>query len=174
MRIHKTLRNLLAVAVLALGAVMGCTSIDCPLDNAVSMTCNIYSLETEGVLKLTDTLTVRAKGSDSILLNRGIGIDNFELPLRYREGTDTLLFRFSNDLGQWAVDTLFVTHTAQAHFESEDCPIAFFHKIGDVNWTIHPLADMPLTIGNVIIKRERVDYENQENLRIFLRTTTVE
>lgn len=174
MSLLQPIKNLCAAGVVGVGLLMACTSIDCPLDNAVDLTCNLYATETGSALTLTDTLTVRACGTDSVLLNRGISLNTFTLPLRYRSGTDTLLFRFSNDQGQFAVDTLFVEQTAEVHFESEDCPVSFYHTIDQVRWTSHALAAMPLTIDNVEIKRNQVDYENAENLRIYLRATTDE
>lgn len=174
MLLMQSLKKRWAVAVVCVAVLMGCTSIDCPLDSTVEMTCNLYAKETAKSLTLTDTLTVTARGTDQVLLNRGISLDHFGLSLRYRSGVDTLLFRFSNDIGQYAVDTVFVDHTATVHFESEGCPVSYYHAINEVRWTSHPLALMPLTIDNIEIKRNQVDYENAENLRIYLRATTDE
>ena len=79
------------LALLSGGA---CSNIDCPLDNIVGMTVNLYSAENRTSLTLTDTLTVRSAGADTLLLNRGYALSTFIIPLRYETGTDTLLFRF--------------------------------------------------------------------------------
>lgn len=171
MRLKRNLFLWLLGTAMGGSALIGCTGIDCPFDKKVDMGCTIYATETQSLLTLTDTLTVTAVGTDSVLLNKGISLNEFQLPLRYQSGTDTLVFRFSNNLGQWARDTIFVDQTARPHFESNDCPMAIYHQIDAVRWTSHALADMPLTIDNVTIQRTTVGYDNEEHLRIYLRAT---
>lgn len=149
----------------------GCTEIDCPLDNVVEMGCGIYASETEQPLQLTDTLTIRLAGRDTVLLNRAQGISSFYLPLRHGGTVDTLLLRFSNARGQAATDTLFVTHTAIPHFESIDCPAAIYHEISTTRHTSHALSLMPLTIDSVAVSQTSVNYDDKENLKIYLRST---
>lgn len=148
-----------------------CTEIDCPLDNIVEMGVRIYDAESSQPLKLSDTLTVRPAGRDTILLNRAEGITDFYLPLRYTSTVDTFLLRFSNAVGQVATDTLWVTHNAHPHFESIDCPATVFHAITSVRHTSHALRQMPLTIDSVVITNPTVNYDNVENLSLYLRST---
>lgn len=152
-------------------ALTGCTEVDCPLDNIVEMGVKIYDADTSQPLTLADTLTVRLAGRDTILLNRAQGINDFYLPLRYTSAEDTFLLRFSNANGQAATDTLWVTHSASPHFESIDCPAAVFHSISSVRHTFHVLRLMPLTIDSVVITNPTVNYDNVENLSLYLRTT---
>ncbi len=135
------------------------------------MTCQLYEAETEGTLSLTDTLTVKAAGTDSVLLNRGVGLSSFLLPVRQGATTDTLLLCLSNEKGQRATDTVFVEHTNEPHFENVDCPAAVFHTILSVGWTSHPLSQMPLTVDSVAVARSTVNYDDVENIKIFLRST---
>ena len=88
--------------------------------------------------------------------------------------TDTLLLRFSNDKGQAARDTLFLSHETKPHFENIDCPAAVFHKIQNVRWTSHLLREMPLTIDSVALINPNVNYDDTENLRVYLRATASE
>ena len=149
---------------------VGCTNIDCPLDNVVAMTCGLYDAGSRQALTLEDSLTVSIAGSkDTVLLNKAIGMKTFQLPLRYTTGTDTLLFRFSSATGQSATDTLFVSHTAAVHFDKPDCPAGVYHQLVKVRHTSHPLALMPLTIDSVFVSNHNVTYEDLENLRIYLR-----
>jgi len=169
---HTFTQFLFGIAALCFAS---CTNVDCPLDNIVELTCGLYSNETGASLTLTDTLTVDAGGTkDTTLLNRAYGISSFSLPLRHGVACDTLLMRFSNASGKSATDTLFLRHTNEAHFESVDCPTAVFHTLLGVSWTSHALSQMPLTIDSVSIVRPTVDYENIENLKIYLRATTVQ
>ena len=163
-----------ATAVLAglpLLTTPSCSEIDCPLDNIVVLTCNIYQAEDATSLTLADTLTITAAGTDSILLNRATDINTFQLPMRQGASTDTLILHFSNSRGQSAADSLFVSHTNQPHFESVDCPPSVFHNITSVSWTDHALSQFPLTIDSVAVTRSLVNYDDVENLKIYLRST---
>lgn len=148
-----------------------CANIDCPLDSIVVMTSTLYASETDAPMRLSGTLSVAPAGRDTLLLNQAQEIDKFVLPLRYTAGTDTLLLRFSNAEGLAAEDTLFVTHDSFAHFENIDCPTNVFHRIGSVRHTSHALSLFPATVERVDIIRPLVDYDDVENLRIFLRST---
>ncbi len=148
-----------------------CSNIDCPLDNVVRMQCNLYSADTKSSYTLSDELTVTPAGLDTVLLNKASGVSEFLLPLKEGGERDTLLLHFANESGQEATDTLFVTHTLQPHFESLDCPASVFHTITAVRATSHDVADMPLTVDSVSLVRTTVNYDDVENIRIFLRTT---
>jgi hypothetical protein len=66
---------------------------------------------------------------------------------------------------------IFVAHTNEPHFESVDCPPAVFHTIQSVAWTSHSLSQMPLTIDSVAVVRTKVNYDDVENLKVYLRST---
>ena len=121
---------------------------------------------------MTDVLSITPAGRDTTLLNMATNISSFLLPLKEAGERDTLLLHLSNTAGQRAVDTLFVSHTSHPHFESLDCPSSVFHTLTSVRATSHPLAEMPLTIDSVALVRSIVNYDDVENIRIFLRSTT--
>lgn len=155
-----------------LAALTACTNIDCPLDNVVALTCGLYSAEDETTIVLQDTLTVKAGGiKDTILLNKAQNISSFLLPVRQGVAEDTLLFRFSNKQGQVAIDSVLLRHSNEPHFESVDCPTAVFHTLMGVRWTSHALSLMPLTIDSIAIVRREVNYEDRENIQVYIRHT---
>ena len=86
--------------------------------------------------------------------------------------TDTLTITplHSDSEGQSATDTIWIEKTNQKHFESADCPLSIFHTLQTVRWSSHNISVMPVTIDSVSLVRPIVNYENIENLRIFLRT----
>ena len=135
------------------------------------MQCNLYAAETKSPMTLKDELSVTPAGRDTVLLNNATDISSFLLPLKESGVCDTLLLHFSNSSGIDAVDTLFVNHTPQPHFESLDCPSSVFHTITDVRATSHSLGNMPLTIDSVALVRSIVNYDDVENIRIYLRST---
>lgn len=162
----------LALSSVLLAVAAGCSNIDCPLDNVVTMQCNLYAKETLSPLTLTHVLTVSPAGRDTVLLNQATGITSFLLPLKEGATQDTLLLHLSDETGRFAVDTLFVTHTPQPHFESVDCPASVFHTLTAVWATSHPLSELPLTVDSVSLVRSLVNYDDVENVRIFLRSTS--
>lgn len=161
------------VSLLSLLAGMGaCSNVDCPLDNVVAMTCGLYTAEDGRPALLEDTLTVKAGGvKDTVLLNKAQRLSSFLLPVRHGVSEDTLLFRFSNERGQVAVDSVLLRHEDRPHFESVDCPAALFHTLTAVRWTSHALAVMPLTIDSVAVVRKEVNYEDRENIQVYIRST---
>lgn len=159
---RRTRSRLAAGAVLALALCFGaCSEIDCPLDNVVVMKCGLYSSATQKPLSLKDTLTVTAASSDSVLLNRAQGIASFLLPMGHKTLADTLILRFSKADDTVFADTLIIGHANEAHFESVDCPVAFFHQINEVSTTHH-------AIDSIAIVRRAVNYDDIENLKIYL------
>ena len=174
--IHRRRARILPFLVLAITALLSllgaCSNIDCPLDNVVMMQCNLYSAETRQALSLPASLTVKPAGRDTVLLNQASDIKSFLLPLKDAGGRDTLLLNLSNTAGQEATDTLFVTHTAKPHFESLDCPASVFHTITQVSATHHALSILPLTVDSIALIRSTVNYDDIENIRLFLRSTS--
>ena len=139
-----------------------CSEIDCPLNNVVAVQYGLY-YDDETSVTLQDTLIVTAIGTDSILLNKGQGISSFLLPVHYTAERDSFILRFSDTEGDEMFDTLCVSHTNEAHFESMDCPLCYFHTITEVTSTTHALERVELVYP-------QVNYETQENIRIYLRS----
>lgn len=172
-RIRDKVLLFIPCVALCLGCLLtACSNIDCPLDNVVSMQCNLYSYETKSAYTLTDNLTITPAGRDTMLLNQATNVQSFLLPLKEAGEKDTLLLHFSNADGQEATDTLFVTHTLHPHFKSLDCPSSVFHTLTSVKATSHALSLLPLTIDSVALVRPIVNYDDIENVRIFLRSTS--
>ena len=64
-----------------------------------------------------DSLTVRAFGTDSIIVNREKKVTRVQLPLRYTKDTTILVFEYSH----LTKDTITVVHTNTPKFVSMDC-----------------------------------------------------
>lgn len=156
--------NALALVAL-LGAVLGmgrCSEVECPLQNVVAVQYGLY--RTDGTeVTLQDTLTVTAVGTDSILLNKGQNIASFLLPVHYTADKDSIILRFADTEGDEVRDTLCIYHTNEAHFESMDCPLCYFHTITEVTCTYNALEGVELVTPTV-------NYDTQENIRLYLRS----
>ena len=157
------------VGMLMVG-LSACSNIDCPLDNVVSLQCNLYDASTQSALTLSDVLSVTPAGRDTLLLNQATGIKSFLLPLKEAGTQDTLLLHFANAQGAVQVDTLFVNHTPQPHFESLDCPSSVFHTLNAVRVLAQGSANSAI-VDSVSLVRPIVNYDDIENIRLFIRTS---
>ena len=136
--------------LIILFSILACTSIDCPLVTTVR---TYYVLQTPA--QTTDTLrdtlsirTFRANGSDTLLLNKGIGLTSLSLPVGYTTPEDTLYFIFKNGSFR-AVDTVLIKKENIPHFESVDCQAAYFHELEAVSTTHHALDSITINYRHV-------------------------
>jgi hypothetical protein len=144
-------------------AFFSCSSIDCPVEHTVRTVYAFYTADLQADT-LKDTLFIvshRTNGSDTTLLNGGIKLTAFQLPIGYANPEDTLFFRFRKN-GQWVTDTLWLKKENIPHFESVDCSASFFHELTAVRATRH-------AIDSVTINDHSVTYDpNTEHIRLFL------
>lgn len=134
--------------------VTSCTSIDCPVKNTVYTVYNLYTAD-EAVDTLRDTLFVftrRSNGSDTLLLNSGIGLTTFPLAISYSCPEDTLFFVFCYRPDYLSVDTVLIKKDDIPHFESVDCHASFFHRLTAVRSTHN-------AIDSITINKSFVDYD---------------
>jgi len=139
-----------------------CESIDCTLNNMVYCYYGFYSSSTGEAISITDTITVTALGTDSILYNRGVNKSSISLPMSYWNDTDTLNFLFYNDSASYSA-TLFVNKTNVQHYESPDCPTTMFHQLTGATFE-------SAIIDTIVITRPGVNYLQDENIKIYFRT----
>lgn len=136
-----------------------CSSIECPLNNVVS---TVFTLRKDSLRPdtLLDTLTVytkRSDGTDTILVNKLIGVSEFDIPMGHTSEKDELYFV----IGEFT-DKVTITKTNQPHFESVDCTPSYFHTITDIQF------DGSL-IKNIIIKNAEVTYDSTTNCYLILK-----
>ena len=126
-----------------------CSDIDCPVTNGVWAN---YVVQGD---TLHDTLTIsaiRESKSDTILLNKQINTTKFSLPMSYSSANDKLRFVFTSKTGVTTVDTVTISKTNISHFESVDCPPAFFH-------TLTAVAAKGTRVSQIKISNPNVDYD---------------
>lgn len=160
------LRLLPGLAVAMLLAAVGCSSIDCPVQNRVY---TVYSLKkadgTADTLK-TDTLSIvtrRHDGRDTTLQNRLTGVSSFELDISYVNPVDTLLLTLCDTAGYTYRDTVWVEKSNEPHFESVDCQISYFHTILSAQSTHH-------IIDSLSINNSKVNYDaSNEHFHLYLK-----
>lgn len=142
---------------------IACSTISCPVQNVVAVNYGIHDAD-DAETKLSDTLwiwTPRSDGSDTLLLNRGVGLSSFSLPVSYAHPEDTLVFLLADTLGLWALDTVWVKKNDVPHFESVDCSAHYFHHLTNVRST-------HMGIDTIKINNPSVTYD-QNTTHLFIR-----
>lgn len=132
-------------------AMVGCTSLDCPLNNTTYTKYRLMG----NITTLNDTMTIsttKTEGTDSVLINKDVKVDSFILPMSYHQPEDVFYFEIRNQENQVFKDTVTVKKEDFTHFESVDCNPAFFHTITEVK-TTHNLID------SIVINNKDVNYD---------------
>ncbi len=141
----------ITVLLALLAVIVSCTTIDCPLNNSVYAR---YRLAGD-VTTLGDTLTIsttRTAGSDTVLLNKALGVDSFNLPLSYQHAQDVFYIDIRPQGAARTLDTVTVSKTNEPHFESVDCASSVFHTLTGVSSTHH-------RIDSIAIQNPQVTYD---------------
>ena len=158
------MRKLVIAIVATLVTAVGCTSIDCPVQNVVYTSYTLHKADGSAD-SLKDTmyvLTYQAKGKDTIIFNAGIGLSKFSLPVGYANPEDTLYFIMRN-VDYLAVDTVWIKKENYPHFESVDCSASYFHKLTAIRTTHH-------AIDSFVINKSFVDYDaSTEHVHLYFK-----
>ena len=147
---------------------IACSSIDCPVENAVAVNYQVMAFDgtSEVADTLKDTLNVwsrRANGKDTLLLNKSVNAKTFSLQVSYTHPVDVLVFQVKDTLHQTTTDTVWVGKTDQPHFESVDCQASYFHTITNVRWTHN-------AIDSIAINNPNVNYDlSIEHFHLYLK-----
>ena len=155
----------LPILLLLSALFIACSSIDCPVENVVSVQYEIRDKD-GAALAITDSLSVvttqangknvllditTRTGNQTVLLNRLIGKSSFSLPISYSHPEDILYFCFTDSV-KTVVDTVWIKKEDIPHFESVDCSAAFFHNLTDVRFTRN-------AIDSLVLINTFVDYD---------------
>ena len=137
--------------------VTACSTIDCPVQNTVSIYYAVKKLN--GEVEVTDTLkdtlsiwTRRSNGTDTLLYNQGVNTTKLELPVSYSHPEDVWVFRIADTSHVATIDTVWIKKNDIPHFESVDCSAHFFHELTAVRST-------HLRIDTILINNPSVTYD---------------
>ena len=148
-----------------------CTSIDCTVENTVSVQYEILDKEGEA-WAISDSLSVvstRLDGQNILLdittllngkynvLNKLTGYSSFSLPISYSHPEDVLYFCFTDEV-KTVVDTVWIKKNDIPHFESVDCSASFFHELTDVRYTSHAIDSLVLINPSVTYDASTVHF----------------
>lgn len=146
------MRKVVLAAIAGLfGLLTACTSIDCPLNIAVSTTFLLVGdVDTiPGQLTVTTPLS-EADGNDSTLINLLSDTDSLSLPTSYARTKDTFYFFLIDTVaGTSTTDTVVIEKENYEHFESVDCSPSFFHLITGVTYTTNAIESIEINNPDV-------------------------
>ena len=145
------------LSMVAVGVFLAsCSSIDCSV-NSLVRTQYQFTNSDGNALTLLDSLSVvttTKDGKDTTILNKGVNISTFQLPISYSHPEDILVFQFSGSNGLSTADMVWVKKNDYPHFESVDCNAIFFHQLTDVRYTRNCL-------DSIVIKNPSVTNDDQ-------------
>jgi len=155
------------VIALLVAVVASCSSIDCPVKNTVAIGYSFMKADGTADTLNYDTLwvwTIRANGTDSLLMNRLCGSNAYKmrLPVSYMQPEDVLCFALADTTGNLWLDSVRIQKENLPHFESVDCQAAFFHNITNVRCT-HSIID------SIVVKNPNVNYDESINFLLYLK-----
>lgn len=162
MKIAKLKYYLVPCLAILVVLFVGCENVECPLNNTVYAKFGFYTLSNKELtaIVVSDTLTVTAAGTDSVLLNKMYNTSQIELPMSYFGEEDTLSLAFTNVENITTFDTIWINKVNYEHFEAPACPVSMFHYITGVRYTER-------LIDTVIIINPNVNYYDSENFKIL-------
>lgn len=158
--------RLLPLGLLAFAALLvGCTQIDCPLNNRVYANFRFYNYLGDSVM-LNDTLSITTRSvdmEDSVHINKQVGTVSFSLPVSYGQREDEYYLTISG--ANYEIrDTIRITKESRPHFESVDCNPSFFHTVTDAMCT-HNILD------SVVINNKTINYDSsKEHFKVYVFT----
>ena len=149
-----------------------CDNFSCPLNNTVESVYGFYAatrdeageLITGQSVSVGDTITIKALGRDTVLVNRLINKTGVSLPLSFFQDEDGFEFKFTDQESRTGYDTLWVVKSNLRHWDDPSCPVHMWHTITDVRFTRH-------LIDTLVITNPIVNYDGLENIQIYFRTS---
>ncbi len=150
----------LLVLIMVVISISSCDLLNCTPADVKCLQIDIYDKNLKATA-IPDTLTVKACGTDSILLNRSLNTQNIQLPLSYHAPVDTfILHNYGKDYSR--KDTLFVVKSNNIYFESPDCPTVMMHTIKATHCTKE-------YIDSVSLVDAKVNFTETTHIRLFIR-----
>lgn len=151
--------KLLFAIIVAAVLMSACDLLNCTQADVSCLRIEIYDGSGNKAV-LPDTLTVRACGTDSILVNRDYNANEILLPLSFHAPVDTFVLQHYGN-GYWAEDTLYVRKTNDIYFESPDCPTVMMHTLLGITCT-------DVFVDSVKVVSNKVNFEEALHMKLFI------
>lgn len=140
--------------------VGACDLLNCTQADVSGLKIEIFDGEGNSTA-FSDTITVTAFGTDSVLLNRSTNTTEIILPLSYHAAEDTFVIRHYGEMYE-ETETLYVRKTNNTYYESPDCPTVMMHEIEGILCT-------DIFTDSVRLVNKKVDFVGATNIRLYIR-----
>lgn len=155
---------LLIIVGAAIGIHSSCSDEnDCSMAGRPMMYC---TFKTNAVLNDTlDSLTVRAMGTDSIILNNEKDVHTVMLPLRYTSDSTVFIFQYDPVRNPEDVDTVYIVQENTPYFQSMEC--GYMMKQNIISAAFGNRKNSTEKITFIELRNKEANSNEIENLQIF-------
>lgn len=142
---------------------------DCSLAGRPMMYCTIMTTNPDDKTKVLndtlDSLTIRAFGTDSIILNNEKKVHKIMLPLRYTSDSTVFLLQYNPIRKPNDVDTLYIVQQNTPYFQSMECGYRMKQNILRVKFGNR--GGSSEKIDSIYFRNKEANTNEIENLQIF-------
>lgn len=149
------------IAIMAASMIMvsSCDLLNCTQADVSLLRIKVCNASGEQAI-LADTLTVKACGTNYVLINRNTNTKEILLPLSYHAPADTFIMQHYGP-GYSTEDTLYINKTNNLFFESPDCPTVMMH-------TLQTILCTNMFTDSVRIVNNKINFEETTHIKLFI------
>lgn len=144
---------------------------DCSLAGRPMMYCTLMTInpddKTRAVNDTLDSLTIRALGTDSIILNNEKRVHKLMLPLRYTSDSTVFILQYDPVRKPNDVDTLYIVQQNTPYFQSMEC--GYMMKQNIISAKFGNRAGSSEKIDSIYFRNKEANSNEIENLQIFFK-----
>ena len=144
---------------------------DCSLAGRPMMYCTFMTInpddKTKSLNDTLDSLTIRALGTDSIILNNEKKVHKIMLPLRYTSDSTVFIFQYNPVRNPNDVDTLYIVQQNTPYFQSMEC--GYMMKQNIISTKFGNRANSSEKIDSIYFRNKEANTNEIENLQIYFK-----
>ena len=145
---------------------------DCSLAGRPMMYCTFKSIDksldpTKVLNDTLDSLTIKALGTDSIILNNEKKVHKIMLPLRYTSDSTVFILQYNPVDNPDDVDTLYIVQQNTPYFQSMEC--GYMMKQNIISTKFGNRANSSEKIDSIYFRNKEANSNEIENLQIFFK-----
>ncbi|WP_294629555.1 DUF6452 family protein [uncultured Bacteroides sp.] len=145
---------------------------DCSLAGRPMMYCTFKTIDKSLAPNIAlndtlDSLTIRALGTDSIILNNEKKVHKIMLPLRYTSDSTVFILQYDPKRNPKDMDTLYIVQRNTPYFQSMEC--GYMMKQNIISATFGNKAGSSEKMDSIYFRNKEANSNEIENLQIFFK-----
>ncbi|WP_294472681.1 DUF6452 family protein [uncultured Bacteroides sp.] len=161
---------ILIIAGSAISSISSCSDEnDCSLAGRPMMYCTLMTYDPDNQYAIVndtlDSLTIKALGTDSIILNNEKRVHTLMLPLRYTSDTTVFIFQYDPVRKPLDVDTMYIVQQNTPYFQSMEC--GYMMKQNIISARFENRVGSTEKIDSIYIRNKEANTNEIQNLQIF-------